>query len=136
MPGFSDYLENKILNYIRGTDMGTAPPAVYVGLFNADPTDAGTGGTEVTTTVRAAGRVAATFGAPAAGTGNARQIANSAIVDFGNAAGAATVSHFGIFDAATAGNLLAAGAVTGGAQSIATGNGVSFAVGALTLSVD
>jgi hypothetical protein len=131
MAGFSTYFQSAILNWIKGTAMPTAPAAVYVALFSADPTDAGTLTNEVTTTIRTAGRVAAPFGAvsTASGTGT---IANSAIVDFGTAAGSATVTHFGIFDAATAGNMLGSGTISGGA--IATGNGVTFAAGALTVS--
>lgn len=129
MAGFSDYLEDAILNWLRGSAMPSAPAAVYVGLYSAAPTDAG-GGTEVTTTIRAAGRVAATFGAPSGGV-----IANTGIVDFGDADGGATVTHFGIFDAASAGNLLAWAALTQ-SQTISTGNLVSFAVSALTITID
>jgi len=131
MSGFSTYLQNAVLNWVKGTAMPTAPAAVYVALFSADPTDAGTLTNEVTTTVRTAGRVAATFGTITTASG-ASTIANSAIVDFGTAAGAATVTWFGIFDAATAGNMLGSGTVTGG--NIATGNAVSYAVGAFTVS--
>ena len=46
MAGFSNYLEDKILNFLRGTAMGTAPAAVYIGLFNGDMTVTGSGGTE------------------------------------------------------------------------------------------
>lgn len=129
MAGFSDYLEDKILNWLKGTAMGTAPSAVYVGLFSSAPTDAGAG-TEVTTMIRTAGRVAVTFGAVSGGS-----MANSAIVDFGDAAGGATVTHFAIFDAASAGNQLANGALTA-AKTVVAGNAVSFAVGALTIAVD
>lgn len=131
MPGFSTYFQNLGLNYLRGTAPPTAPAAVYVALFSADPTDAGSLTNEVTTTVRTAGRVAGTFGAPTT-TSTTSTIANSAIVDFGQAAGAANVTFFGLFDGATGGNMLASGAVTGG--NIAQGNAVSYAVGALTIS--
>lgn len=131
MSNASDYLEAALLNHVFRNTALTSPAAVYVALFNGDPTDAGSGGTEVTTTIRVAGRVAATFGAPSGGA-----IANTAAVDYGNAAGAATVSHFGIYDAASAGNLLAHGSITGGAQSISAGNPVSFAIGDLTVTLD
>ena len=131
MSGLSTYTQNAILNWLKGTAMPAAPAAVYVGLFNGDPTDAGSGGAEVTTTVRAAGRVAAAFGTI---TGNT-SIANSADVDFGAAAGAATASHFGLFSAASGGQLLASGALAA-SQSIAATNLVKFATGALTVTVD
>ncbi|HEX8414603.1 MAG TPA: hypothetical protein VF637_12075 [Sphingomicrobium sp.] len=131
MAGFSTYLQAAILGWIKGTAMPAAPSAVYVALFSADPTDAGTLTNEVTTTIRAAGRVAATFGAVSTGSGTGT-IANSAAVDFGTAAGGATVTHFGVFDAASAGNMLGSGTITGG--TISTGNAVSFAAGSLTIS--
>jgi len=106
--------------------MPSPPSAVYVGLFNGDPTDAGTGGSEVTTTIRPSGRVAVTFGAVAS-----KSMANNATVNFGSAAGSATVTHFAVFDAASAGNMLGSNAVSGGG-SVGSGASVSFASGALT----
>lgn len=130
MSGDSTYLAQAKLNWLRGTAMPSAPAALYVALFNGDPTDAGTGGAEVTTSVRAAGRVAATFGAP-----SAKSMANSAAVSFGNAANAvASVTHFAVFDAATGGNMLGSNALGSGAGAISAGAAVSFAVGALTWS--
>ena len=131
MSGLSTYTQNAILNWIKGTAMPAAPAAVYVGLFNGDPTDAGSGGSEVTTAIRTAGRVTATFGTIIGNT----SIANSSDVDFGQAAGSATVSHFGLFSAASAGQLLASGSLAS-SQSITATNLVKFATGALTLTVD
>jgi hypothetical protein len=126
MSGNSTYLGNAVLNWVKGSAMPTAPSSVYVGLFNGDPTDSGSGGTEVTTTIRPAGRVAVTFGSV-----SAKSMSNSAIVNFGTAAGATTVTHFGVFDASSAGNMLGSNAVTGGG-SVGGGAAVSFASGALT----
>lgn len=131
MSGLSHYTQAALLNWLKGTAMPAAPAGVYVGLFNGDPTDAGSAGAEVTTTIRAGGRVAATFGAL---TGNT-SMANSADVDFGAAAGAATVSHFGLFSAASGGNLLASGAVAQ-SKSVEATNLVKFPAGSLTVSVD
>jgi len=129
MPGsFSDYLENKILDHLRGTSY-TAPSGLYIGLFSTTEGDAG-GGTEVTTTIRPAGRVAVTMGAASGGS-----MSNSAIADFGASAGAATVTYFGVFDAASAGNLLFAGPVTT-TLSITTGINVSWPIGSLVVSLD
>jgi len=130
MSGLSNYTQNALLNWIKGTAMPTAPTAVYVGLFSSDPTDAGSG-TEVTTTIRTAGRPAATFGSI---TGNT-SMANSADVDFGSAAGAATASHFALFSAATGGNLLASGALAESKSVVAT-TPVKFPTGALTVTID
>lgn len=128
----SDYLETALCSWIKGTTMPAAPATVYVGLFNGDPTDAGTGGTEVTTTIHTAGRVAVTFGTISGG----GLMANSAIVDFGSAAAGATITHFGVFDASSAGHLLGSSALAGGSQVISSGTPVAFAIGALSWNED
>lgn len=128
----SDYLETALCNWVKGTTMPAAPAAVFVALFNGDPTDAGSGGTEVTTTIRVAGRVAVTFGSISGG----GTMSNSAIVNFGNADAGATVTHFAVYDAASAGNLLGSAALSGGSQVISTGNPVAFAIGALVWNED
>jgi|SRR5215217_442246 len=97
----SNYLANEILDWLKAGAMPTAPATVYVALFSADPTAAGTLTNEVTTTIRVAGRVGVTWGAV-----TSRAITNSADVDFGAAAGGASVTHFGLFDASSAGNML------------------------------
>ena len=45
MAGFSDYLEDKVLDHVFGGSAYTAPGTLYVGLFTAAPSDTG-GGTE------------------------------------------------------------------------------------------
>jgi hypothetical protein len=129
MSGNSTYLANAVLAWVKGTAMPTAPTTVYVALFNGDPTDAGTGGTEVTTTIRAAGRVAVTYGTVAS-----KSMSNSAAVNFGNAASGATITHFAVFDAASAGNMLGSNPLSSGSGAVAAGAAVSFAAGALTWS--
>lgn len=130
MSDLSNYLQYAALNYLNGTAMPTAPASLFVALFNVDPTDIGTGGSEVTTTIRTADHVAATFGAI---TGNT-SMANSAIVDFGAAVAGAAVTHFGLFTAATGCNLLASDALAA-PQTVAVSKPISFAVGALSVSV-
>ena len=127
MSGNSTYFGALIEGWLKGTQMPTPPVAVYVALYNGDPTDAGTGGTEVTTAVHTAGRLAATFGAI-----TGKVTANSAIVNFGNAAGATTLTHFGIFDAASGGNMLGSAPLTGQPITVAPLAPVTFAAGALT----
>lgn len=134
MSGFSHYLEAKILNWLKGNAFGAAPAAIFVALFSVAPLDDGTGGTDVTTTIRPAGRVAATFGAITGGTPS--QIANDAQVDFGDAAGAVPdLVAFAIYDAAAAGNLLGSGPITPNV-AIALGQPVKFDVGDLVVTQD
>lgn len=93
----SNYLENKVLDHFLGTASTSSPADVYVALFTSSPTDAGSG-TEVTGGSYA--RQTATFASAASGTTD-----NDADVVF-TGMPAATVTHFGIYDASTAGNLL------------------------------
>lgn len=121
----STYLAHAKLNWLRGTNMPTAPVALYVGLFSTPITDAGSG-TEVTTTVRTAGRLPVTFGAPAS-----KSMTNSAIVDFGLSVGAASLASFGVFDAQSGGNYLGGNALTT-PLSVSPGIDVEFPAGTLT----
>lgn len=137
MAGLSNYTEAKLLNWmLNATTMGTAPAGVYVALFNGDPTDAGSGGADVTLTIRPAGRVAASFDTAAAAEAGAASVANDAVVDFGVSAGAASVTHFALYDSAAAGNMLVAGTITAAPKNIIAGANVTFPVGSITVSVD
>ena len=60
MAGFSDYLEDKVLDHVFGGTAYTAPATLYVALYTVAPDDTG-GGTEVTTTGTAYARQTATF---------------------------------------------------------------------------
>ena len=105
MSAMSDYLENEILDHILGTGAYTMPTTVYVGLSTGSFNDDNSG-TELTGNNYA--REAITFGAAASGVAS-----NSAAVEFNAATGSwGTVSHFGIFDALSGGNLLIHGAFT------------------------
>lgn len=133
MAGFSDYLENKLLDHAFGGGDFTRPATVYLALFTAAPSDAG-GGTEVSGNAYA--RVAVTNNAtnfPAA-SGGAK--ANGTAITFPQATGSwGTVTHFGIFDAASAGNLLGWNALTA-SKTIDAGDTPSYAVGSLSLTLD
>jgi hypothetical protein len=139
MPGFSNYLEDLVIN---ATLRGTAWPAWttgshHVSLHTADPTDAGTG-TEVTggSYARVAvTRASGSWAAPADSSG-AQATSNSGAVTFPSpTANWGTVTYFAIWDASTAGNMLGSGALTT-SRTINNGDQApSFAAGALTLSV-
>jgi hypothetical protein len=97
----SDYTVNALLNWIRGTAMPAAPAGVYVALHNGDCGVNGTGGTDVTATINAAGRVAITFGAVAS-----REIANNAVADFGDADAGATINSVSFWTAQSGGSCI------------------------------
>lgn len=125
----SDYLEAKILNHVLRNTAFTSPgTSVYVSLHTADPTDAGTG-TEVTGTSYARVQVTAWDAAASRATQNTNQIAWSAA---GSNWG--TVTHIGIWDASSTGNLLFYGELTT-SKSVTTGATFSIAAGALDISL-
>ena len=105
MSAASDYTENLALEYLLTTETVTRPTAWYIGLHTADVTDAGTG-TEVSGNGYA--RKAATF------TVTTDTASNSATITFDAASGGnwGTITHIGVWDALTTGNLLFHGAVT------------------------
>jgi hypothetical protein len=126
----SDYLENKLLDHQVGKTSYTMP-SVWVGLFTAAPSDAG-GGTEVSGGSYA--RKATTGADWTAASGGSTSNAN--ILSFVTATASwGTVTHFGLFDAATAGNLLRWAAL-GSSKTIGNGDTASFAVGALVCTED
>lgn len=99
MAEFSNYLENALINAVLRNTSYTSPATVYVSLYTSDPTDADSG-TEVSGGSYA--RTAVTFGAPSNGVST-----NSADVTFPTCTASwGTVTHIGIHDASTAGNLL------------------------------
>ena len=102
MAGFSDYLEDKVLDHVFGGTAYTAPTTLYVALYTVAPTDTG-GGTEVS----GGGYVRKTAAFTVSGT-SPTTASNSAAVEYPTAtANYGTVVAVGIFDALSGGNLLA-----------------------------
>jgi hypothetical protein len=127
MAEMSNYLENALINATLRNTSYTSPTTVYVGLFTTDPTDAGTG-TEVSGGSYA--RKSVTFGAPSNGV-----TTNSAAVEFDQATGSwGTVTHIGILDALTTGNLLYHTALDV-SKAIDTGDIFKIAIGSLSVTL-
>ena len=101
MAEMSDYLEAALLNATLNNTAFTTVATPYISLHTADPTDAGTG-TEVS-----GGSYARTAASFATASGTSGSVATDADVTFPTAtAGWGTVTHIGIWDASSAGNLL------------------------------
>jgi hypothetical protein len=127
MAAMSNYLENALINATLRNTTYTSPATVYVGLFTTDPTDAGTG-TEVSGGSYA--RKSMAFSAPSNGVST-----NSSAVEFDQATGSwGTVTHFGILDASTSGNLLYHGALTS-SKVIENGDVFKFASAAVSVTL-
>lgn len=127
MAEMSNFLENALINATLRNTSYTTPTTVYVALYTSDPTDADTG-TEVSGTSYA--RQSVTFGSPSNGV-----TTNSAAVEFPQAGGSwGTVTHIGIRDASTSGNLLYHTALDA-SKAIATGDVFRIASGSLSVTL-
>lgn len=129
MAGLSTYAAEALLNWIKGTAMPTAPAGVYVALYNGDPGNDGTGGTDVTADVNSAGRQTVSFGVV-----DDKNIANDSDVEFGNSESAVNITHFGLWDAATSGNFLGGNSLDT-SRSVAVGDPVTFLTGDLDVDI-
>lgn len=112
----SNYLEGKVIEHVLRNVAYTSPTTVYAALYTSDPGEANSG-TEVAGGTYA--RQAVTFGAHSNGT-----VTNSALVEFEDLPGA-TVTHMGILDASTSGNLLYYGALNS-SITVTAGSTISF----------
>lgn len=142
MSAMSDYLENKLVDHLFRAQTLAAPATLHIGLLTAAPSDSG-GGTEVSGSNYArvavtsslanwAGTQAAASTTASSGTGG--QTSNNAAITFPTPSGNwGTVSHFGIYDASTGGNLLFWGALTI-AKTINQSDTVSFPAASLTIT--
>ena len=125
---FSDTFETHVLNYVFTTTSVTRPTAWYVGLFTADPTVTGSGATEISG--NAYTRKAATFTV----SGNAAT--TSGAIEFTAATGSwGTISHIGIFDASSSGNLIAHSALSV-SKAIGTGDVFRIPAGDIDITLN
>jgi hypothetical protein len=128
MTALSDYAEKLLLDWLMTPATVTRPTSWRIALFTAPPSDAG-GGTEVSGGGYA--RQTATFAPATAPDGTTT---NTTLITFTATADLGTITHIGIFDAATAGNLLWHGALST-ARTITAGDRLEFAPGAITLTL-
>jgi len=139
----TDYMENKLIDVVlRGTALSESTPvSVYVALFTSACGDTA-GGTEVTggsyarvAIARSVSAWKSTNGATSGvSSGTSGSSLNAGTIDFGTATAAwGTVTHWGLYDASTAGNLWICGTLT--SQSIPDGATVQFNADALTVTI-
>ena len=134
MTALSSFAEVKVLDLLFRNTAYTAPNA-YLGLFTSDPTDSASG-TEVSGNNYARVQIDNKMAAATTGSDNSSITSNSNITfaatsggDFG------TITHIGIFDAASSGNLLAHGALTA-SKVISDGDTFQINSGSLTITID
>lgn len=134
MTALSSFAERKVLDLFFKNTAYTAPNA-YIGLFTTDPTDSASG-TEVSGNGYARVRIDTLMGSAATGSDNS-SITNTSAITFSAASGGnwGTITHIGIFDALTTGNLLAHGALSASKQ-IDDGDTFQINSSALTITID
>lgn len=124
---FSNYLETEILDHVFSGNSYTAPTTLYLSLHTANPDEDGSG-TEVTGGGYA--RQTVTF------TTSGNTSTTSAAVEYPTAtASYGTVSHVGVWDASTAGNLLCYASLTS-SKTIDTGDVFRVPAGDLDITLD
>lgn len=124
---FSNTFETTVLTWVLTNGSATRPTAWYVALFTDDPTDADTG-TEITGGSYA--RTSVTF------TVSGDTASNSAAVEFPAAtADWGTITHIGVYDADTSGNLIFHSALTA-AKAITNGDVFRIPIGDLDFTLN
>lgn len=124
---FSNYLETKVLAHTFSNTAYTTPGTVYVGLFTSSPSEDGSG-TEVS-----GGSYARQSGAF---TTSGNTATTSAAIEFPTATASwGTITHIGIYDASSAGNLLAYAALTA-SKAIASGDVFRIPAGDIDITLD
>lgn len=121
MAALSNFLENKLIDQLFRGQAYTFPSTVYVGLYTAAPSDTG-GGTEVSGGSYARVSVSASLanwagtqsaGSTSASSGTSGTTSNNIAITFPEPTATwGVITHVGIFDAASSGNLLIHGALT------------------------
>jgi hypothetical protein len=124
---FTNTFETRVLTWVFTNSSATRPTAWFVALYTGAPNDAG-GGTEVSGGAYA--RQAVTFSV------SGDTATNTGAIEYPTAtAGYGTVTHVGIFDASTGGNLIAYAALTA-SKTIDTGDVLRLPAGDLDVTLD
>lgn len=128
MAEFSNYLENKLLDHVLKNVSYTSPTTVYMGLYTSDPGEGNTG-TEVSGGAYARQIVSVTSASGGIVTSSADVTFPQCTSNWG------TISHIGLLDALTSGNLLMYTPLTT-SKVIETDDILKVNSGSLTVSLD
>ncbi|MGD9749372.1 MAG: hypothetical protein AB7W59_00090 [Acidimicrobiia bacterium] len=134
MAGLIDLRENQVLDRLFGGAALSPPGTWYLGLFTSPPADDGTGGTEVSGGSYARVAVVNDLVQWPAASGGSKNNANDIVFPTASA-GWGVVTHWGLFDAVSGGNLWAFAALDA-PRTVLLGDDFRFIAGAITLSLD
>ena len=129
----SDWLEPQFLDHLLGVSAFSAPSALFLGLS----TDAGGGfGDDGTGTESSLARQSISFSAPSNSSISSSAAWTTAAIEFPRITGSAeTIYGWGVFDAATGGNLLYHGSFPSVPISLSTGDSFTVPAGSVSIGV-
>lgn len=128
MTAFSNFLENELLDHTLAVAAYTAPGTVYLALYTSDPGDDNSG-----TEVSGGGYARQVISFNAASAGSASSSTEETFTASGGNWG--NITHIGILDASTAGNLLYHGALSS-SKTVNDGDSLVFSSGDVTITLD
>ena len=134
MANFSNYLENAIANWLNGDAMPAATSSLWVALYSSPVVVQNNAATNLIGTRVEVSNWAVTTATGSSDSSDASITNGAEIVMISNSNITATASHFAVYDAVSAGNLLFHGALSS-SVSIAVGDTVKFAANSITLTV-
>lgn len=132
---FSQYLADSALNWFRGNAFAAAPATnLYISVHTADPGPSGANNDVTATLAGVRGTLpVSALSAPANNSNGGRQISNTSPVSLSSSSsGAATLTYFGLWTAATGGNFLTYGLLAT-PVSVFVGDVLEFPVGQLVI---
>ena len=139
----TDHAENRVVDALFRAQALSAPATWWVALYTTSCSDTG-GGTEVSGGSYARASLGSSLanwagtqsaGSTTASTGTGGTTSNNSAISFATpTAGWGTVTHWGLVDASSAGNVWICAALTV-SKTINSGDAVSFAAGALTVTL-
>jgi hypothetical protein len=137
---YTNFLEHASLDHVFGASTFTPSGTLYVALSTTTPAEDGSSFTEPATASGYA-RVAVTNNktnwSTASQVSTSGEVHNRTVITFPTSSGNwGTISHFGIFDNPTTGNLYLQAPLSGGSQTININNQISFASGTLKIRMD
>ncbi len=132
MAGLGNTAENLMLDWITVTGNPTRPAGFFLALFTVNPDfETGSGGTEATGGSYA--RISMAMDAAASG---ATQNTNAHEFTVGTNLAAGTYTGFAIYSASSAGTFLGGAALSASRTVSVSGDKISFAAGAIDITLD
>ncbi len=145
MANISNYLENKLIDFLFRGGAYSAPATLYIALCTAAPDDTSTGSTitevsggnysrqSITSNVTNWASTQGNSSSTSSGTGGSTS--NAGTINWNSVTWTATITHVAICDASTVGNVLYWGTLAA-SKSVSSGDSVSFAIGDLIFQID